>query len=298
MIFYSNEVNLADCIRNTLDIDVELEADGQFHRHPAPGKDHTNKACWTNVSEDGLSAKFGNFITNESHIWLANGVSEQENTVEGYISYDSSPQLRLDFAKRKEAQNDAAAAALTMLAEAQPARPGSHYVSMKRISPEGLKQSGFALLIPIQNIQGVIRNIQTIHPDCSKYFLKGGEVKGNFAVCGVLFSTNKLFICEGYATAATVHQITGECTVAAMNAGNLMSVAQEIAAHAPAGIEIIIAADNDHITAGNPGITKGTEAAEAIGAKIVYPEVPCSYPLCKCTDFNDWEHCYNREQEV
>lgn len=294
MPFYEKAMSLEACIKEALGIDVELQADGQFYRYPAPGKNPSNKACWVKLSEDGNFAIFGNFITDESHCWFA------DKSIDGYhcTPDQSEEQLELELNNRDEAQNEAAAAALTMLAEAQPARPGSHYVSMKRISPEGLKQSGFALLIPIQNIQGVIRNIQTIHPDCSKYFLKGGEVKGNFAVCGELFSTEKLFICEGYATAATIHEITGECTVAAMNAGNLMAVAQEIAANAPADIEIFIAADNDHKTADNPGITKGTAAAEAIGAKIVYPEVPCSYLLCKCTDFNDWEHCYYRTEEV
>jgi putative DNA primase/helicase len=294
MIIYGYEMPLQACIKNTLGIEVELNTDGQFYRYPAPDKATTNKACWLRVSECGRLAFFGNFITGESHSWFADSDSETN-----YPEYESTEvQLPLALDNRDEAQNAAASIAITMLAEAQPARPGSHYVSMKRISPKGLKLSGFALLIPIQNIQGVIRNIQTIHPDCSKYFLKGGEIKGNFAVCGELFSTEKLFICEGYATAATIHEITGECTVAAMNAGNLMAVAQEIAANAPAGIEIIIAADNDHMTAGNPGITKGTAAAEAIGAKIVYPEVPCSYLLCKCTDFNDWEHCYYRTEEV
>lgn len=296
MTFDGSEMPLPECIKNTLGIEVELNADGQFYRYPAPDKDPTNKACWVKLSEDGDSAFFGNFITGESHCWFADSDSDADAT---YYEHDNSEaQLQLALENREQAQNDAAKTALSMLAEAQPARPGSHYVSMKRISPEGLKQSGVALLIPLQNIHGDIRNIQTIHPDCSKYFLKGGEVRGNFAVCGELFSTEKLFICEGYATAATIHEVTGQCTAAAMNAGNLMTVAQEIAAHAPNATEIIIAADNDHKTAGNPGITKGTEAAEAIGAKIVYPEAPCSHPLCKCTDFNDWEHCWYREQEA
>lgn len=294
MIFNGSEIPLNACIRNALGIDVELHADGQFYRYPAPNKDTKNKACWVKLSEDGNSAVFGNFITNESHSWFAEYSTDDLQ----FTPFQSEEQLELSLSNRETTQNCAAEIAITTLAKAHPARPGSHYLSKKKISPLGLKQEGVALLIPIQNIHGQIRNIQTVYPDSSKYFLKGGEVKGNFAVCGELYSTPKLFICEGYATASTIYEVTGECTVAAMNAGNLLAVAQEIAAHAPSGIEIIIAADNDHKTEGNPGITKGTEATEAIGAKIVYPEVPCSYPLCKCTDFNDWKHCWYRKQEV
>ena len=299
MIFNGNEIPLIECIKNILGIDVELYPDGQFHRYPAPDKDATNKACWIKVQEDGMSAFLGNFSTGESHCWFAESIEESDGgLIDGLVQCEGKTQLELGLEKREQAQNDAAEIAVTTLAEAQPARPGAHYVSMKHILPKGLYQSGVELLVPVQNINGEIRNIQTIYPDCSKYFLKGGEITGNFALCGQLFSTPKLFICEGYATAATIHDITGECTVAAMNAGNLLAIAQGIAAHAPAGIDIIIAADNDHMTTGNPGITKATAAAESIGAKLVYPEVPCSYPLCKCTDFNDWEHCYNRKGDV
>ena len=296
MIF--GNIPLEVCIKNSLGIDVELHADGKFHRYPSPNKGTSNKACWVKLSKDGRSAVFGNFITGESHSWLADSSLDSEALIEGYTRYPVPNQFELDLQSRKLTQNKAAEIAISTLRNAISARPGSHYVSQKKISPKGLFQEGVTLLVPIQNILGEFRNIQRIYPDGSKFFLKGGEVKGNFALCGKLFSTGKLFICEGYATAATIHDITGECAAAAMNANNLMAVALKIATHAPAEIEIIIAADNDHKTKGNPGLTKATEAAQAIGAKIVNPEVPCSYPFCECTDFNDWEHCYNRREEV
>jgi len=79
-------------------------------------------------------------------------------------------------------------------------------------------------------------------------------------VSGTFFTvSNKpdgaLLIAEGYATAATVHQATGFATVAAMNCGNLFAVAKAQREKFP-DREIIIAADNDQATAGNPGLSK------------------------------------------
>lgn len=53
--------------------------------------------------------------------------------------------------------------------------------------------------------------------------------------------------------------------------------------------KIIIAADNDTSTPGNPGITKGRAAAESIGAGLVYPQfTPEEFSKNpKLSDFND-----------
>ena len=55
--------------------------------------------------------------------------------------------------------------------------------------------------------------------------------------------------------------------------------------------QITICADNDRFTAGNPGLTRGAEAAKAISAKFVYPvfgDLPgADDPVLKYSDFND-----------
>src|SRR5262249_47755942 len=49
---------------------------------------------------------------------------------------------------------------------------------------------------------------------------------------------------------------------------------------------IVICADDDYRTAGNPGLTKANEAAAQIRAKVVVPEFGSDRPE-KATDFND-----------
>ena len=76
---------------------------------------------------------------------------------------------------------------------------------------------------------------------------------------------------EGYATGATVHEAVGGLVVIAFHAGNLKPVAVAIGQQYP-DATIVIVADNDRWTEGNPGVTKAKEAAESIGAMIVIPE--------------------------
>src|SRR5205823_827934 len=73
-------------------------------------------------------------------------------------------------------------------------------------------------------------------------------------------------------------------TVAAMHCGNLLAVAKAMRAKWPKR-EIILAADNDQWTNGNPGVSKSTEAAKAIGARLAIPQF--ADITSKPTDFND-----------
>lgn len=64
-----------------------------------------------------------------------------------------------------------------------------------------------------------------------------------------------------------------------MNAGNLLSVAKAVVKKWP-NSEIVIAGDDDWLTENdigfNPGKTKATEAANAIGAKVSFPPLHTS----------------------
>ena len=51
-------------------------------------------------------------------------------------------------------------------------------------------------------------------------------------------------------------------------------------------LKITIAADDDHQTSGNPGLTQATAAAQAVGGFLAVPEFPAGRGV-KHTDFND-----------
>ena len=91
-------------------------------------------------------------------------------------------------------------------------------------------------------------------------------------------------ICEGYATGASIHEATGHAVICAMNSGNLSEVAKSARELWPQR-EIIIAADNDQLTDGNPGLTKATAAAKSNAARLAVPQFNDN--ASKPTDFND-----------
>lgn len=92
-------------------------------------------------------------------------------------------------------------------------------------------------------------------------------------------------IAEGYATGATIHQATGCPVAVAFNAGNLEPVAK-IMRHKLPGLPIILCADDDANTEGNPGITKANQAALVVGGKVASPNFGDRRPA-DATDFND-----------
>ncbi|MDD2801875.1 MAG: hypothetical protein PHE96_10485, partial [Methylococcales bacterium] len=61
-----------------------------------------------------------------------------------------------------------------------------------------------------------------------KRFLSGGQKKGCYFCLG--YRTDKILICEGFATAASLFESTGLLTVVAFDAGNLKEVAINIRA--------------------------------------------------------------------
>jgi putative DNA primase/helicase len=166
---------------------------------------------------------------------------------------------------------------------ALPADRSHPYLCAKAVQAHGLRQCGNSLLVPLYDAHGQLWNTQSIFPDGTKLFRKGGRISGLFSPFGDLSAPVRLVICEGWATGATLHDGTGYPVLAAMNCGNLLAVATAARMEWP-GARLIIAADNDRETTGNPGLTKATEAARATGAKLAVPEFPAD---AAGTDFND-----------
>jgi phage/plasmid primase-like uncharacterized protein len=141
------------------------------------------------------------------------------------------------------------------------------------------------MALPLADEKGTIHSAQFIADDGAKRFMFGGRVQGCWFTLADT-SDGPLCITEGYATGASVHQATGWATVCAMNAGNLPAVAAAIRKLHP-DRTLIIAADNDQFTDGNPGLTKARAAAKPVSATVIYPEFADESLGEKPTDFND-----------
>ena len=166
---------------------------------------------------------------------------------------------------------------------ARDADPDHAYLKRKGVEPHGLKvDADNRLVIPLRDPKGTVWSVQTIAPDGTKLFLKGGRKSGLFHLLGE--PGDDLVIAEGFATAASIREATGLPVVIAFDAGNLKPVAKSIRAWLPLA-RIVIAADDDHATDGNPGLTKAQAAAELIGGNVAVPVFLDGEE--RGTDFND-----------
>lgn len=265
--------------------------DGNVHRFDDPqGKRH-NGACWYVLHLDGWPAgAYGNWRTDYKSTWRQDSERPLNAAERARIDAAYKAAKAMRERDRANAQRQAAERAQATWRDAKPAAVSNPYLSGKNIPALCLREIGDALLVPLRTVDGELVNLQRIYPDGTKRFLKAGQITGCFALFGrELPETGVLYICEGWATAATIAMTLQLPVAAAMNAGNLKAVAQAIRAARP-HLALTIAADDDHHTAGNPGMTKAAEAARLVQGALTWPTT-CRESDCTCTDFNDTANC-------
>jgi phage/plasmid primase-like uncharacterized protein len=165
----------------------------------------------------------------------------------------------------------------------QDADPEHAYLERKGVETHGLKvDAAGRLVVPSRDPKGTTWSLQTIAPDGAKLFLKGGRKSSLFHLLGE--PGDRIVIAEGFATAASIREATGLSVVIAFDCSNLVAVGKAIRGWLPLS-RIVIAADDDHATEGNPGLNNARAAAELIGAAVAVPTFPDG--IERGTDFND-----------
>ena len=149
------------------------------------------------------------------------------------------------------------------------------------------------LLVPVHGPDGALWTLQAIREDGRKGFGKGGRLAGGNFTIGDLDQAGPLVIAEGFATGATLHELTGQPVTVAFNAGNLGKVAEAYRMRFP-GRPLVIAGDNDHQAPrqlgpnGQPGKNVGAEKArEAAAAVQGFALLPVFDETSRGTDWND-----------
>lgn len=155
--------------------------------------------------------------------------------------------------------------------EKLPEMGASEYLKKKRVPAYGLRFSRGSVVVPVRNLAGDLTGLQFINGDGDKKFLTGTAKAGCFHLIGEVQEGRPLCIAEGYATGATIHKVMGWPVAVAFDAGNLTPVAKALRDKYPEQ-KILICADNDMETLGNPGVTKAREAARLVGAVVAVPQ--------------------------
>lgn len=215
-------------------------------------------------------------------------------------------QLDADHQQRKqERQQQAAAEAIqrwkifTAKYQAldKKATPGeSEYLAAK-----GLEDFTFpvlsngSLLLPLVDRSGTVTAAQTITPQGEKRLLAGSAKYGAFYAVNAPDTPQSIVIGEGLATILSVHKMRPDAlAVAAIDAGNLLPVAQVMRQKYPQA-QIIIAADNDHPAGDSEtgGTNIGKNAAEKTAKAVAgWVSIP---PVNYKSDWNDYHKQFGLE---
>ena len=259
------------------------QADGGIHRFRVPGDRPGSQNGWYVLFADGIaSGCFGSWKAGSSHTWSSR---EPANPLEAEQVRQRIEQARQQReAEQHQRQQQAADYAARLWRDARRADPGHPYLTAKGCRPYNLRQRGDVLLVPLYH-GGELVNLQRIGADGDKRFLSGGRVKGCYSPLGIIAAGQPLYLCEGWATGATLHAETGHPVACAMNAGNLLEAGRHLQRRHPEAV-LIVAGDDDRQTEGNPGKTAAIVAAAGLGCGLILPPWPADAPP-HLSDFND-----------
>jgi putative DNA primase/helicase len=251
----------------------EIIADGVLHRFTVTGdRARSDNGWYVFHADDSAAGAFGCWKRGIAETWSSKTYQVMTPAEKTAYTAKMGAMKRQREEERERIQAECRVWCANAWSKAKDATNENLYLKRKDVNAYGLKAFGENLLVPLQDMAGIIHGIQFIKPDGTKRFKTGTNKAGHFFKIGK--SKDKtVIICEGYATGASIHQATGHSVVIAFDSGNLLPVAQNIRSKYP-DMKIVIAADDDHATEGNPGLTKATAAARAVGGFLAIPVFP------------------------
>ncbi len=296
----------------------ELILDGQIHRYRLQDDNKTHLAgaycVWTDYWPCGWVQNWKSGDGAISWKFDRKGLSDEQNKAITDKEWDAlikkSQKHQLEMKKQIESMftenSQIAENIFGHLHEAQDIHP---YLKRKKVLHHGLRvhPDTKCLAVPLHDIHGSFMSIQWIFPAGDKRYALGCPKKGAFFSFFNLVHLENLeqetgeiqpiLIGEGFATMATVYEITNYACVAAMDCGNIRTVAQAIKKKFPKN-KILIMADNDHNSLGNPGLVAAENAVMELKLNgFIAPDFSDNE---KGSDWNDFcsLHGYEKTKKI
>lgn len=250
----------------------EIVMDGRIHRFRSGAKHAGDKPGWYLVFGDGIPAgRFGCWRSGVESSWRADvgrKLTDMEEMAHARRMAEAKAARDAEIERTREV---AASTVEAIWTSAQGAHPDHPYLARKRIGVHGARVTGDGrLVVPLYSDAGELSSLQYIGHDGSKLYHPGGQTGGRFWMLGTMDEPGALFVAEGFATAATIHETIGRPCVVAYSASNLVPVTGILRERYGATQDIVIVADNDKSGVGQ---RYGEQASAKYGAKMVMPPV-------------------------
>jgi putative DNA primase/helicase len=263
----------------------DIIGDGKLHRFPSNGKKGDDAGWYVLHAQEGSPAgAFGCWRSGIDELWRADAgrdLTPAEEEAHRARMATLRAERDAEAAVRRE---EARARAGAIWNASKPASLIHPYLRLKKIKPHIARNFKGDLVLPVM-VDGAITSLQTITAEGEKRFLPGGRVAGGYCLLGLPAPNGELVLCEGFATGASIREATDLAVAVGFNANNLVAAAKALRARFPM-VKLIVAADDDALTPGNPGLTKAKEAAQAVGGLLAVPVFGDDRPE-GASDFND-----------
>ncbi len=270
------EEQLIDAIKVAgLEPPSEILMDGKIHRFRsgtkgAPG--HGDKPGWYLVFGDGIPAgRFGCWRSGMEVTWRADVGRKLTQTEEMAHARRMAEAKALRDAELERKHQVASETVEKIWTGAQGASPEHPYLQRKGIGVHGARITGDGrLVLPLYDQDGTLATLQYIDHDGGKLYHPGGQTGGKFWMVGSLDEPGALFVAEGFATAATIHETTNRPVVVAYSASNLVPITGIMREMYGATQDIVIVADHDKSGVGQ---RYAEQASAKFGARMVMPPI-------------------------
>ena len=270
------ENQLIDAMRSAgLEPPEEILMDGKIHRFRSGTKGspgHGDKPGWYLVFGDGIPAgRFGCWRAGIEVTWRAD-VGRKLTEFEEMAHARRINESKVLREAAQERQHKVASDTVEKIwLSGVAAHPDHPYLKRKGIQTHGLRTTGDGrLMVPLYDADGTLSTLQYIDEDGGKLYHPGGQTGGKFWMVGSLDEPGTLFVAEGFATAATIHETTDRPVVVAYSASNLVPVTGTLREMYGATQDIVIVADHDQSGVGQ---RYAEQASAKYGARMVMPPI-------------------------
>ena len=270
----SPESQLCNAMRDVgIDPPSTIYMDGKIHRFKTNSKGSSgagDKTGWYICYSDNTPAgRFGDWragIEVSFRADIGRKFTAAEEMAHSRRMSEAKAARDAELAKQHEVTEDVVA---KIWADCTPANKDHPYLKKKGICVHGSRVTGDGrLVVPLLNKDGTLSTLQYISTDGGKLYHKGGATGGKFWSIGNAENPKTIFIAEGFATAATIHETTGSICIVAYSASNIVPVTGIMRETYGATQDIVIVADND---SSGVGMRYAEQASAKHGARIVSP---------------------------